>query len=209
MLRRSPESIYFQHRLFLIELYRIVEESTALAVDDFARRGRTIEDYHLASYVRNETKERVRELAGTSLSCGLREDLRNNSVTMTREGDAFKLRKRKRSFCITPYGEPAPSQSRAMRRYFEQQSLELYAPGSDEAYRHGSLNFFLIWDFDRGTETVGNIDLVMPGVWRLGIEHPAKAADDGSAPPVVFEDLEFEQDAGLDEEERDEGAAED
>lgn len=181
----TGSEIYEKHLNFMAETYRIVEAAIALAVEDFERRGRPIEEAHLASYVRNEAKGQLLALQGTSLECMV-VDLPNNGIQIVRDGEAFRLRKR------TEDGIPSPTQSAAMKLYWEQMPLDLI--WSDEpSVPNAAMNLYLLWEIDYQTRSLASLELALPGQWMIAIPHPASSVRSAPAPTVApTEDLEFE-----------------
>lgn len=185
---------------FLFQLYRILEEATTLAMQDFENRGRPVEDYHLASGVRNEARWRLQELAGTEFECSM-QDLSNNGLQILYGRYALRIRKSENGEC------PAPTQSKAYALYYYQLPLDLVWPDG-RRYKDVDQNLMVLWEFDRATRSLGRLFVSKPGEWSAEIPHPAGEIlppDDEPTDPEYFEDLEIETLQGEDEEEADQG----
>jgi hypothetical protein len=179
----SSDDTYARLEQFLRELYRILEASVALAVADCHLRNRPIDDSFLAAYVRDETKGRLKELRGTPLECEVKA-LNNGGVQAIHDDCALRVRKERDG------GLPI-GQSEALRHYYEQFPLALVWPTDHEPAPTTDLNLVVLWDYDRATESLAGVDLILPHQWRIAIPHPATAmlAD---APEVDYDDVEIE-----------------
>lgn len=180
----SSTEIYGRLQHFLRELYQILEAAVALAVADCTSRGRQIDDSFLAAYVRDETKGRLRELQGTPLQCQVKA-LNNGGVQAIFDDCAIRVRKERD-------GGLPEGQSEALRLYYEQFSLDLVWPGMDAPVQT-DLNLVVLWDFDRATQSLAGVDLVLPHQWRIAVPHPATTMA-GDAPEVEYDDVDIEFD---------------
>ncbi|QQR74068.1 MAG: hypothetical protein IPJ17_00220 [Holophagales bacterium] len=143
-------------------LFDCLEAAVATAVEDFQRRQRPVEPFHLASGVRNEFFWRMKEggLQGCRVAA-----LSNNGVMVEYGGYHLRLLKMDEEG-----GVPDQGRSAAFQGYCEQ--LPLLPEGTEGFLSPGALKLVLLWKFDSETHSLGALHLWLPSEWTVVIPQP-------------------------------------
>lgn len=159
-------------------LFGCLESAVATAVEDFQRRDRTVEPFHLASGVRNELFWRLQE-------SGLQEcrvaNLSNNGVLFEYAGYHLRALKMREEG-----GVPDQGRSAAFQNYCEQ--LPLLPDGTEGFLSPSALKLMLLWKYDKETRSLGSLFLWLPNEWLVEIPHPASAQQ---AAPLAIDESEL------------------
>jgi hypothetical protein len=150
----TPPELFARFEDFFGDLYEIVEASIEVGLDDFVHRGRPVEAFHHASTVRNEAKNRLRELKDGAFA-GQIVDLPNNGLLILHDAHAFRF--------LKSDGPLPGAKTDAMGEYHGQNlTLALEWLDKEDEILIADHDLVILWSMDEKNR-LKNLRLVMPG----------------------------------------------